>query len=94
MNDMVCPFFDDNLCLWIYFHILKNSPKENIPSKYTTLRKATLKKVIEIKTDEKSQTDFSTPIIARKKGQSYVFAGHPPTFAQRVVARMTLLLLW
>ena len=55
--------------------------------------KATLKKVIEIKTDEKSQTDFSTPIIARKKGQSYVFAGHPPTFAQRVVARMTLLLL-
>ena len=44
-------------------------------------------------TDEMSQTDFSTPIIARKKGQSNVFAGHPPTFAQRVVARMTLLLL-
>ena len=59
----------------------------------TGWKKATLKKVIEIKTDEKSQTDFSTPIIARKKGQSYVFAGHPPTFAQRVVARMTLLLL-
>ena len=53
--------------------------------------KATLKKVIEIKTDEKSQTDFSTPIIARKKGQSYVFAGHP--LLPNNHRRMTLLLL-